>query len=126
MPDRLHILSEGSQPTSDLLEFVRIFKLRTAFAFKKTCGARLWEISNYDHILRHADCLGDVACYIWASPVRKNLCLCRQAFPFSGSQTRVDAMRQICLFLVSSMEAEIASLKTGHYKIFISVLNIGH
>jgi len=87
MPDHLHLLAEGTEPRSDLLELVRVFKLRTAFEFRKAQGLRLWEMSYYDHILRPKDVIENVACYIWWNPVRKGLCSSPDEFPYSGSQT---------------------------------------
>ena len=87
MPDHLHLLVEGSTTGANLLNFIRIFKLRTAFEFRKRHKCRLWEISFYDHILRKADSIEDVACYIWWNPARKGLCGLPSAFPHSGSQT---------------------------------------
>jgi putative transposase len=87
MPDHLHLLAEGTQPDSDLLEFMRVFKLRTAFEFRQSHGRPLWEMSYYDHILRSSDSIEGVACYIWWNPVRKRLCSSPQEYPFSGSQT---------------------------------------
>ncbi len=43
MPDHVHLLAQGRHAACDLLEFVRVFKLRTAFEFKRSRGARLWE-----------------------------------------------------------------------------------
>ena len=87
MPDHLHLLAEGTTPRSDLCEFVRVFKLRTASEFRQSRGLPLWEMSYHDHILRRSDGLESVACYIWQNPVRKHLCNSPRDFPFSGSQT---------------------------------------
>ena len=87
MPDHLHLLAEGTQPLSNLLEFIRLFKQRTSFDFRKSFPTRLWEKSFYDYVLRPSDSLEAVACYIWWNPVRKRLCSCPQDFPFTGSQT---------------------------------------
>ena len=87
MPDHLHFLAHGTHPVANLLEFVRIFKLRSAYDFKKTSGLRLWERSYYDHILRKADDLESVAGYIWANPIRAGLCVSPREYPFSGSNT---------------------------------------
>jgi hypothetical protein len=87
MPDHSHVLAEGLLDRSDLREFIRVFKQRSAFAFRKSCRRRLWEMSYYDYILRPSDRIEDVACYIWWNPVRKRLCARPQEFPFSGSQT---------------------------------------
>jgi len=87
MPDHLHVLAEGSDPRSDLLEFVRLFKQRTAFEFRKSTRKSLWEMGFYDYILRPSDHVEDVAAYIWWNPVRKGLCEEPKEFSFSGSQT---------------------------------------
>jgi len=87
MPDHSHVLAEGLHDRSDLREFIRVFKQRSAFAFRKSHRRRLWEMSYYDHILRPSDRIEDVACYIWWNPVRKKLCARPQEFSFSGSQT---------------------------------------
>jgi putative transposase len=87
MPDHVHFLAQGVAPSADLLRFVRILKLRTAFGFRKAQGHRLWEKSYYDHILRNADSIEDVAMYIWWNPVRKQLCCSPWEFRFSGSQS---------------------------------------
>lgn len=93
MPDHVHLLVQGMSAPCDLLEFIRVFKLRTAFEFKKSHGARLWEKSYYDHTLRQADAIEDVASYIWQNPVRKKLCAFPSDFPFSGSRT-IEWMRR--------------------------------
>jgi putative transposase len=87
MPDHLHLLVQGSHLHSDLLELMRVFKLRTAFEFRQSSSRTLWEMSFYDHILRSSDSIEDVACYIWWNPVRKHLCSSPQEFPFTGSHT---------------------------------------
>jgi putative transposase len=87
MPDHVHILAEGTRDDCDLLEFIRVFKLRTAFEFRKSHRCRLWEMSYYDHILQPSDSIEQVAAYVWWNPVRKGLCARPGDFPYSGSQT---------------------------------------
>ena len=96
MPDHVHILAEGIHDRCDLREFIRLFKLRTAFAFRKLRGRALWEKSYYDHVLRSSDVVEDVACYIWWNPVRKKLCAHPGEFPYSGPQT-IDWIRRSAL-----------------------------
>jgi len=96
MPDHVHILAEGTHDRSGLREFVRLFKQRTAFQFRKSNGRTLWEMSYYDHILRQSDQMEEVACYIWCNPVRQKLCNDPSEFPFSGSQT-IDWIRRAVL-----------------------------
>jgi len=87
MPDHLHFLAHGLSARSNLLELVRLLKSRSAFEFKHRMGQRLWETSFHDHILRKADEVLSIACYIWANPVRAGLCAKPEDYPFSGSQT---------------------------------------
>ena len=87
MPDHIHFLAQGTHDRCDLREFVRLFKQRTSFAFRKLRGCALWEMSYYDHILRSSDPIEEVACYIWWNPGRQKLCARPGEFPYSGSQT---------------------------------------
>jgi putative transposase len=87
MPDHFHVLAEGTQLTSDLMEFVRVVKQRSAFEFRRIYGCQLWEMSFYDRILRPKECIETVATYILQNPVRWDLCSEAEEYPFSGSQT---------------------------------------
>ena len=87
MPDHVHILAGGAHDDCDLLEFIRVFKLRSAFEFRQSHYCRLWEMSYYDRILRPSDSIEEVAVYIWWNPVRKGLSAHPGDFPYSGSQT---------------------------------------
>ena len=87
MPDHAHILAGGMGEDCDLLGFIRVFKLRTAFEFRKSHRCQLWEKSYYDHILRPLEPVEQVAAYTWWNPVRKGLCAHPRDFPYSGSQT---------------------------------------
>jgi len=42
----------GMAPTSNLLNFAKSFKQKTAFLYQKQHGLRLWQKNFYDHILR--------------------------------------------------------------------------
>lgn len=87
MPDHLHLLVSGAREASNCLAFMRMFKQRSGYAFQRSRGERLWQKKFYDHILRPRDGWESVAYYIWMNPVRKGLCDCAEAWPFSGSQT---------------------------------------
>jgi len=87
MPDHLHLLVSGSDPTSDCLTFINGFKQRSGFRFKQRAGQQLWQQKSYDHILRPGERWEAVAYYIWMNPVRSGLCKQPQEWPFSGSQT---------------------------------------
>jgi putative transposase len=87
MPDHLHVLAEGSDHTSDLLNLVKTFKLKTSRAYSRQTGLILWQRKFYDHILRPNESPESVAWYIWLNPVRKGLSATVQSYPFNGSFT---------------------------------------
>jgi len=87
MPDHVHLLAEGLQPRSDLIQFMRAIKLKTSTPFERKTGNALWQKKFYDHILRNSDAPDAVAWYIWMNPVRANICRHPEKYPFSGSLT---------------------------------------
>ena len=84
MPDHLHLLLVGEEDSS-LHKFMKLFKQRSSFVFRKAYGNSLWQRSYYDHILRKEEALNDVALYIFNNPVRKGLVTNYKGYPFSGS-----------------------------------------
>ena len=62
MPDHLHLLVSG-QDDSSLTDLVRSFKQLSGHRYKREHGARLWQISYYDHVLRRDEDLLAVARY---------------------------------------------------------------
>ncbi len=95
MPDHLHFLAQGTNERSNLLELLKLFKSRTSYVFKKQHNLRLWELSFYDHILRHSDPIENVAAYILQNPLRAHLCANAAEYPYSGSQT-IDWIQKSC------------------------------
>jgi REP element-mobilizing transposase RayT len=87
MPDHLHFVAEGMADACDLMKFVDTFKQRTGYEYRQSHRQQLWQARFYDHVLRGADAVEDVACYIWMNPVRKGLCADPHLYPLSGSQT---------------------------------------
>jgi putative transposase len=87
MPDHLHALVQGFEPSSDLLRFLKILKQKTAFQYQQRSGKVLWQKKFFDHIVRSQNSRDRVAWYIWMNPVRKGLCCRAQDYPFSGSFT---------------------------------------
>lgn len=88
MPDHVHLLTEGLQPQSDALQFMRVVKRNTSIRFQRKTGEALWQKKFYDHVLRDNDSPDAVAWYIWMNPVRANLCRRPEQYPFSGSLTQ--------------------------------------
>jgi putative transposase len=87
MPDHFHFLVEGLDPTSDLLNLIKSFKLKTSRAYIRQTGQVLWQRRFFDHILRPSESPESVAWYIWLNPVRKSLSPTVEAYPFSGAFT---------------------------------------
>ena len=87
MPDHVHLLLEGLEPTSDLLQFVKALKRKSSGSFLRRTGQRLWQKKFYDHILRRSDSPDAVAWYIWMNPVRAGICQQPQDYPYLGSFT---------------------------------------
>lgn len=88
MPDHLHFLAEGASPQSDLVDFVRRFKQKTAHHAAQGFAVRpLWQRYFHDHVLRRDDAADAVAWYIWLNPVRKGLSTQPADYPFLGSFT---------------------------------------
>jgi putative transposase len=72
MPDHLHLLLVGEE-TASLGAFVREFKQKSGYYFRRVSGHTLWQRSYYDHVLRKEESLNEVALYILNNPVRKGL-----------------------------------------------------
>ena len=117
LPDHLHFLAEGRDEQSDLTEFVKLFKQRSAYYQRLSTPYQLWQNRFYDHILRHADSMLEVACYIWMNPVRSGLCAGPREYPLSGSQT-IDwmKMKEIASSWTPPWKDTEAGLKSGTYR----------
>ena len=72
MPEHVHLLLEGRQ-SSDLREFVRVFKQTSSYRHKRSAGGPLWQRGYYDRVLREAEDSLDVARYILNNPIRRGL-----------------------------------------------------
>ena len=84
MPEHAHLLLEGG-PTSDLREFVRIFKQKSSYRYKRSAGKPLWQRGYYDRILREDEDSLAVARYILTNPARRGLTDDAASYPYSGS-----------------------------------------
>jgi REP element-mobilizing transposase RayT len=84
MPDHLHLLISPNDSGVTVSEFVRHFKSRTSFHFKKETKGPLWQRGFYDHVVRKSEDLQTMADYILHNPVRKGLAGTPEAYPYSG------------------------------------------
>jgi putative transposase len=87
MPDHFHFLAEGLMPSSDLLNLILSFKMKTTRLYRQKSAQPLWQKKFFDHILRSSDSHESVAWYIWQNSVRQGLCAKPSEHPFSGSFT---------------------------------------
>ena len=87
MPDHLHLLVEGTDPASHLTEFVRVFKQRSSFHWKKLSGSELWQRGYFERVLRGDESSIDVARYILRNPLRAGIVESVEDYPFLGSLT---------------------------------------
>jgi REP element-mobilizing transposase RayT len=86
MPDHLHLLAAGTADTATLAAFVKAFKQRTAFWFKKRWQSVLWQKSYYDHILRRDEDMAVVTEYLAGNPLHAGLVKDWQTHPFWGGR----------------------------------------
>ena len=87
MPDHVHVVVEGLSDRSDLRRFVRDWKQRTAFEYRKTTGRELWQRGYFDRVLRadeHTDC---VARCVLTNPVKAGLAANVNDYRYVGSDT---------------------------------------
>jgi putative transposase len=87
MPDHLHLLCEGTCPSSDFKEFVRLYKQRSSFAWKQRTRLGLWQRGYFDRVLRADEDTVAVARYILGNSVRAGLSQSAEEYPYSGSFT---------------------------------------
>ena len=87
MPDDLHALVEGMNVSSDFQKYIRMYKQRTSFAWKRRTGLKLWQRGYFDRVLRADEDTFAVAGYILQNPVRASLCQTAEEYPYSGSFT---------------------------------------
>jgi putative transposase len=96
MPDHLHLLAGATAEHSDLVRFAHAIKQRTAYAYRKSSPAHLWQKGFYERVLRGGDSTTVVARYILRNPVAAGLCKQPREYPFAGSlvwsQEQLDAM----------------------------------
>ncbi len=98
MHDHLHLLVEGRSETSDALAFVHQAKQRSAYAFSRVRGKKLWQPSYHDRVLRDDEGSLSVARYILENPVRAGMVKNAEDYPFLGSAryTLKEVMEAIC------------------------------
>jgi hypothetical protein len=87
MPNHFNFLLEGTSQESDLLGFMKSFKIKSSRAYALETSQALWQKKYFDHILRSRESPESVAWYIWMNPVRAGLSAKAGEYPFAGSFT---------------------------------------
>ena len=87
MPDHLHVLAEGVADPADFTRFVRLFKQRSSFHWKRATGTKLSQRSYFERVLRTDEDSVAVARYLIGNPVRARLVASPDDYPFLGSLT---------------------------------------
>jgi putative transposase len=85
MPDHVHLLVEGTSPTSDLRKFVSAYKQKSGHGYKRQMNRPLWQASYYEHVLREDEDTLGAARYIFENPVRKGLVPDFSSYRYHGS-----------------------------------------
>ncbi len=88
MPDHLHLILEGQSMSADVQAFMKTFKQKTGFAYRRKSSApagKLWQSGYYDHVLRRDENLQSVLQYVFNNPVRKQMVSHFMDYPYLGS-----------------------------------------
>jgi REP element-mobilizing transposase RayT len=86
MPNHIHMLAEAGRETSDVQEFMRMFKQKTSYQYRHKSGTTLWQKGYYDHVLREDEDTVEVTKYILSNPVRKGFVEDFALYPWIGSE----------------------------------------
>jgi putative transposase len=84
MPDHVHALVKGLVADADLRHFVRFWKQRSGFQWKKQTGVQLWQEGYFDRALRPEETDLFVIGYIAMNPVDAGLAQSPFEFPLFG------------------------------------------
>jgi len=83
MPDHLHILVEGLHEESDFRRFVKLFKQKSGYQWRRTSNQKLWQEDYFERVLRREETTEKVIGYILNNPVRRGLVSSPEEYPFS-------------------------------------------
>ena len=87
MPDHLHLLNQGSYDSTSLIPFIKLFKQKSGYYYKKTNNNRLWQEGYYEYVLRKNEDIKEKVLYILQNPVRKGLVKHYSHYQYLGSDT---------------------------------------
>ena len=82
MPDHLHLLLHGCTDDADFTGMMTLLRQRTAIAFSRLAGERLWQDGYFERVLRKDEDTLSVANYILQNPVRAGLAEASGAYAY--------------------------------------------
>ena len=84
MPDHVHSIVINR--SDSLIDFVRLFKGRSAAALRRNIGLKnVWQESFHDRMVRRSDDLGEIIKYVYDNPVRAGFVDSFKEWPGVGS-----------------------------------------
>ena len=93
MPDHLHMLLIGTRTDAAFIPFMTVLRQRTAVAFRRKFGERLWQDGYYEWLLRSQDPSDRAIDYILNNPVRAGLVERPEEYPFAWPPSSGPAAR---------------------------------
>jgi len=84
MPDHIHLVLEGTEKESNILNAIKMFKQKSGFWLKHNFNV-IWQKSFYDHIHRKNSELKKHIKYIFENPARKGLVKEFREYKYLGS-----------------------------------------
>ena len=91
MTDHVHLLLQGLTDTSDFTRCMTLIRQRTAFAFSKRFGERLWQKRYYERVLRNPDEAPSVVAYIADNPRQAGLVSADEEYAYVWTPTYIGA-----------------------------------
>src|SRR5688572_20771566 len=89
MPNHLHLVVYGVEENADLRRFVHDVKQRSGYWHSQQKGARLWQESYFDNIVRDEESVARQVCYVLNNPVRAGLVNRWDEWPHSGTSLSI-------------------------------------
>lgn len=85
MPDHVHIILQGKNECSSVLNAIKMFKQKTGYWLSKNKLKVKWQKDYYDHILRNDKDFENQVYYVLNNPVRAGLVDEWKEYLFKGS-----------------------------------------
>jgi len=82
MEDHLHLLVEGKSDEAHFVSMMTLLRQRTAIAYRRLAGLRLWQNGYYERVLRPTDDVFKIVDYIRSNPSEAGLPTERSQHPF--------------------------------------------